>query len=111
MSINVLERTREIGVLRAVGASDGSVLRIVIVEGIFVGLISWVLAAIFAYPIGRILSTLVGNSLLENPLSYQYAFNGAIAWLVAILTIATFASIFPAWRAARLSVRQTLAYE
>lgn len=111
MSINVLERTREIGVLRAVGASDGSVLRIVIVEGIFVGLISWVFAALFAYPIGRILSIMVGNSLLKNPLSYQYAFNGALAWLVAVLTIAIFASIFPAWRAARLSVRQTLAYE
>ncbi|MBK8049853.1 MAG: ABC transporter permease [Anaerolineales bacterium] len=35
MSTNVLERTREIGVMRAIGASDGSVLRIVIVEGIF----------------------------------------------------------------------------
>lgn len=111
MSINVLERTREIGVLRAVGASDSSVLRIILVEGIFVGFISWLLAALFGYPIGRILSTLVGNSLLENPLSYQYAVNGALAWLVAVLTIAALASIFPAWRAARLSVRQTLAYE
>lgn len=111
MSINVLERTREIGVLRAVGASDGSVLRIVVVEGVFIGLLSWFLAIIFAYPIGFILSNLVGNSLLENPLSYQYAYNGAVAWLVVVLTIAAFASIFPAWRAARLSVRQTLAYE
>jgi putative ABC transport system permease protein len=111
MSINVLERTREIGVLRAVGASDGAVLRIVLVEGIFIGLISWLLAAIFGYPIGRVLATMVGNSLLDNPLSYLYAYFGAIIWLVAILLIAAFASIFPALRAARLSVRQTLAYE
>jgi putative ABC transport system permease protein len=111
MSINVLERTREIGVMRAVGASDGSVLRIVLVEGIFVGLISWFLAALIGYPIGRILSDLVGNSLLNNPLSYTYAFNGAIGWLAAVLAIAALASLFPAWRASRLSVRQTLAYE
>jgi putative ABC transport system permease protein len=111
MSINVLERTREIGVMRAVGASDGSVLRIVLVEGLFVGLISWVLAAVIGYPMGRLLSDLVGNSLLDNPLSYTYALNGAIGWLAAILLIAALASLFPAWRASRLSVRQTLAYE
>jgi putative ABC transport system permease protein len=111
MSINVLERTREIGVLRAVGASDKAVLRIVLVEGIFIGLISWLLAAIFGYPIGRVLAMMVGNSLLDNPLSYQYAYFGALIWLAAILFIAAFASIIPALRAARLSVRQTLAYE
>ncbi|MEZ4662019.1 MAG: FtsX-like permease family protein [Caldilineaceae bacterium] len=41
MSTNVLERTREIGVMRFIGASDGAVLRIVIVEGVIIGLLSW----------------------------------------------------------------------
>jgi soluble P-type ATPase len=41
MSINVLERTREIGVMRAIGAIDGAVLRIVMVEGILIGVLSW----------------------------------------------------------------------
>ena len=111
MSINVLERTREIGVMRAVGASDGSVLRIVLGEGVFVGLISWGLATLFAYPIGRVLSITVGNSMLDNPLSFQFAYHGALIWLVAVLGIAAGASVFPALRAARLSVQQTLAYE
>lgn len=111
MSINVLERTREIGVMRAVGASDGSVLRIVLVEGVLVGIISWLIGGLLAYPMGQLLSNIVGTSLLESPLNYQFAINGTIGWLAAVLAIASLASFLPAWNASRLSVRQILAYE
>jgi putative ABC transport system permease protein len=111
MSINVLERTREIGVMRAVGASDGSVLRIVLIEGVFVGAISWVLALAASYPIGKLLSNMVGLSFLNVPLTYVFATTGAFGWLAVVLLIAALSSLLPAWRAAQLSVRQTLAYE
>ena len=51
MGMNVLERTREIGVMRAIGATDGQIMKTVIVEGMIIGLISWFLAAIFSFPI------------------------------------------------------------
>jgi len=111
MSINVLERTREIGVMRAVGASDRSVLRIIMVEGIFIGFVSWMISALVSYPLGRWLSNLVGVNLLQSPLNYQFSWMGAIGWVVAILFIATLASLLPARGASRLSVRETLAYE
>ncbi|MCA9875466.1 MAG: FtsX-like permease family protein [Anaerolineales bacterium] len=111
MSINVLERTREIGVMRAVGASDGAVVRIVLVEGIFVGLLSWAFGILAAYPIGKLLSDTVGLAFMEAPLNYTFAWGGALGWLTAVLLIATLASILPAWNASRLSVRETLAYE
>lgn len=111
MSINVMERTREIGVMRAVGASDFSVLRIVLVEGVFVGILSWLVGALSAYPIGRLLSDAVGVAFLESPLTYVFSTNGAIGWLIAILIIAALASFLPARSASKLSVRQTLAYE
>lgn len=111
MSINVLERTREIGVMRAVGASDGSILRIVLVEGILVGIISWVFGGLMAYPIGAYLSQVVGTLLLESELRFIFATTGAVGWLIGIIIIGTLASILPAWNASRLSVRQTLAYE
>jgi len=111
MSINVLERTREIGVMRAVGASDGSVLRIVLVEGMVVGVLSWIVGGLAAYPMGLLLSNIVGVSLLESPLDYRFATAGAFGWLAAVLVIAALASLLPAWNASRLSVRQTLAYE
>jgi putative ABC transport system permease protein len=111
MSINVLERTREIGVMRAVGASNGAILRIILLEGLFVGVISWVLSVIFAYPLGYLLSNAVGFAFLESPLTYHFAINGTFIWLVTILLIAALASAFPAYKAARLTVRETLAYE
>ncbi len=111
MSINVMERTREIGVMRAVGASDGAVVRIVLVEGIFVGIISWFLGALAAYPMGKLLSDMVGQAFIQSTLNYHFAVNGAIGWLFAILIIASLASYLPAHNASRLSVRETLAYE
>ena len=111
MSINVLERTREIGVMRAVGASDSAILKIVLVEGITVGLISWLFGSLLAYPIGKFLSDTVGRELLEAPLNYRFASDWAIIWLFLIICIALFASFLPAWNASRLTVREVLAYE
>jgi putative ABC transport system permease protein len=111
MSINVIERTREIGVMRAVGASDGSVIKIFIVEGIFIGLLSWLVGAILALPIGKLLSNAVGAAFLESPLNYTFSTKGTLLWLAIVLVLAALASILPAWNASRLSVREVLAYE
>lgn len=111
MSINVLERTREIGVMRAVGANDNAILRIVLVEGVVVGVVSWVVGGLLAMPMGKLLSNVVGISLLESPLSYRFATTGAIGWLFAVLVIAAVASYLPARNASRYSIRETLAYE
>lgn len=111
MSISVLERTREIGVMRAIGASNGAILQVIMVEGVLVGLVSWLLAALLAVPMSQALSVAIGNALLRAPLSYTFSLTGATLWLVLVLVIAALASILPAWRAARLSVREVLAYE
>jgi putative ABC transport system permease protein len=111
MSINVLERSREIGVMRAVGASDGSVLRIFLTEGLLIGGISWIFGTIAAFPISRLLSDVVGVAFMRAPLSYSFATNGAVLWLVLVIVIAGVASFWPSWRAMRLSIREVLAYE
>ena len=111
MSQNVLERTREIGVMRAIGASDGSVLRIVIVEGIIIGLISWAIGAMLAFPVGALLAQTVGVVLFQSALPYIFSAGGLAAWLVIVVLLSTFASFLPAWRASRLTVREVLAYQ
>lgn len=111
MSTNVLERTREIGVMRAVGASNGSVQRIVIVEGIIIGMISWVVGALLAFPAGRGLSNAVGQALFSTSLPYTFSSTGVIVWLGIVAILATVASVLPAWNASRLTVREVLAYE
>jgi putative ABC transport system permease protein len=111
MSLNVLERIREIGVMRAIGASDGKVLQVVMVEGIALGTISWVLGTLFSFPISKLLSDQVGILLFSFPLSFRFAPSGAILWLVISLSLAALASFLPAWRASRVTVRDVLAYE
>jgi putative ABC transport system permease protein len=111
MSINVLERTREIGVMRAVGASNLDIQSIVIVEGMVIGLISWAFSILVAVPITAILCAGVGMAILTSPLPVVYGTTGIIAWLTFTLVLATFASAMPARRASRLTVRDTLAYE
>jgi putative ABC transport system permease protein len=111
MSINVLERTREIGVMRAIGASNRDIQGIVIVEGLVIGLISWAVAIIIAVPITSVLTRGVGLAILTAPMPAVYGISGILAWLIFTLFLATIASAFPARRASRLTVRDTLAYE
>jgi putative ABC transport system permease protein len=111
MSINVLERTREIGVMRAIGASNGDIQSIVIVEGLVVGLVSWVISIFLSLPITNVLCFGVGMAILTAPMPAVYGVSGIIAWLLLTLVLATIASSLPARRASKLTVRDTLAYE
>jgi putative ABC transport system permease protein len=111
MSINVIERTREIGVMRAVGASDGSVLSVFMTEGLFMGVLSWLVGTLLALPIGKLLSDAVGIAFTDFPLTYTFSTRGAVVWLMVILILAALASILPARSASRLTVREVLAYE
>jgi putative ABC transport system permease protein len=111
MSLNVLERTREIGVMRAIGASDAQVQLIVVAEGLLIGFLSWLIGTVIALPLGKFLSDAVGVGFLNSPLVYTFSIDGAMYCLVGMLVIAGLASWFPAQNASRLTVREVLAYD
>jgi putative ABC transport system permease protein len=111
MSINVVERGREIGVMRAIGATSASILGIFILEGVLIGVLSWLLALPLSYPGARAFSGVVGSTLLELPLDFQYSVGGSALWLVVIMVLSALASLWPALRATQVSVREALAYE
>jgi putative ABC transport system permease protein len=111
MSINVLERTREIGVMRAIGAANGAILRIVLVEGVMIGVVSWLLAFALALPFSMLLNSVVGQAFLAGSISYSFSLIGALLWLGIIIVLAALASFLPAWNASRITVRDVLAYE
>jgi putative ABC transport system permease protein len=111
MSMNVLERTREIGVMRSIGASDKSILQLVVVEGMLIGAASWLLGIVLAFPLTIILAYAFGMALVSSPLDPAFSVQGYLIWLCIVLFIAAVASAVPARSASRLTVREVLAYE
>lgn len=111
MSMNVLERTREIGVLRAIGAHNEIVSKLVIVEGLIIGLISYVCGAILALPITFLLSNVISLAIFSSPAQFAFTAQGVLAWLAVVLLLSVVASLLPARNASRLTIREVLAYE
>jgi putative ABC transport system permease protein len=111
MGINMLERIREIGVLRAIGASNGAIRRIVLLEGLVIATLSWIIGFALSFPVAQVMSEQIGVALLDTPLSFTYALPAAIAWFFVLLGLAVVASLGPARGAVRLTIREVLAYE
>lgn len=111
MSLNVMERTREIGVMRAIGATDRMIIKLVIVEGMFIGLASWLLACVAAYPISKILSDVISMAIFSTPIAFTFTPTGILIWLGLVLILSILASVLPARNAARLTIREVLSYE
>ncbi len=111
MSTNVLERQRETGVMRAIGASDAGIQQIFMVEGLFIGLLSWLFGVAVAWPFTNLIDAQVGNTLLYVPLANVFSFGGVLTWLVIVVVTASLSCYWPAKSAVQTSVRQLLAYE
>ena len=111
MTINVIERGREIGVMRAIGATSVSIIGIFIAEGMLLGVLSWLLAVPLSYPGALVLNNLVSNTLFQIPLDFGLSVVGVVGWLAIAVVLSALASLWPAWQATRVSVWEALAYE
>lgn len=111
LGINVLERVREIGILRAVGAANQAVLKIVMIEGVVVSMISWVMGALTSALSSPFLAGVVIYAVLNTRMKYRYSLAGLAIWFGLILLIGVVASLAPARKAALLQVRDVLDYE
>jgi putative ABC transport system permease protein len=111
ISLNVLERKREIGILRSIGATDKSLFSLVASESMVIGLAGWAGAIMLSFPISRSLCNEVGYSLFQTPLDFYYSYSSMWEWFILSCFIAISASIFPAWSVAKTEIREVLAYE
>jgi putative ABC transport system permease protein len=111
MSINVIERQREIGVMRAAGATSVAITGIFVGEGVLLGVVSWLFAAPLSFPSARLFSDVVGETLQGNAFDFVYSVNGLFLWLAIVILLSALASLWPALQATRVSVREALAYE
>jgi putative ABC transport system permease protein len=111
MSMNVLERRREMGVLRAIGASPKIVWLIVVAEGAVIGLLSWALAALAAWPVSKAIGNLMVRLAFKSGLDFFFELRGLLIWLAVSIGLCVIASFVPAWHASRGSVRDAIGYE
>ncbi len=110
LSLSVQERRREIGVMRAIGASSWSVFRLFIGEGLILGWLSWLIALPFTIPASWAMVKVLGSAF-DFDMLYKYQPTGAIMWFVIITVLSILASWLPAWGATRISVRESLSYQ
>ncbi len=110
LSISVVERTKEIGVLRAVGARSRTILGMFVLEGVLQGVLSWLIAVPLSLLVAQPMASVLGNVMFNADLTFQYNWSAVGVWLVTILIISTLASALPARGATMISVRDSLAY-
>jgi putative ABC transport system permease protein len=110
LGISVIERTREIGVLRSIGARSKDILRMFVMEGVIQGLISFLIATPIAFVLAQPMARALGRTMLEVDLDFAFHFSAVGLWLLTVLVISVMASIAPAKKATRISVHQVLTY-
>jgi putative ABC transport system permease protein len=111
LAIGVVERTREIGVLRATGARSGVISALYLMEGALQGLLSWFVSVPIAFALSQPLARLLGQRMLELDLDYAFNLTAVVVWLAILMTFSISASIWPARMAARVRVRENLSYQ
>ncbi|MBI5057772.1 MAG: ABC transporter permease [Nitrospirae bacterium] len=110
-SINIMERTREIGVLRAIGATPRIIYNLFVAEGMIVSVISIFLGLLLSWPLSIVASRFFGNLMLEVELRSSFSKTGFVITLIATLVFGWLASRIPARNAVKVSTREALAYE
>jgi putative ABC transport system permease protein len=110
LGISVVERRREIGVMRAIGAGSASIRGIMIMEGVFQSLLSFLITVPLAYLLAQPLARALGQTMLSIDLDFAFNYSGLLIWLAVIIVIGVIASLFPSRSATRVSVRESLAY-
>jgi lipoprotein-releasing system permease protein len=120
----VMEKRRDIGILRTIGVSSASVLRLFVLEGLYIGLsgtlVGLVLGIVLAYnlnPVAEFIAWMMGVDLFSSQIYYFDSIPVAIQWMdvmwvtVCAVLLTFLSTIYPAWSASRLDPVDALRYE
>jgi putative ABC transport system permease protein len=110
MSLSVMERTREVGVMRAVGAQSPDLRAMFVVEGLFIGLLSALISYVLSVPLTRVIGEALGAGVRIGAIDMQFSAAGYLLWPVIVSVVSVVASLSPARRASQISIREALAY-
>jgi putative ABC transport system permease protein len=108
LTVNVLQRAREIGIMSAIGARPRTLASHVWCDGLVTILLSWLVAVALAAPISYLLGVVTGNLFLKTPLAITPSWQAMAVWFVLAIALGSISSFVPALRAAQQSVRKAI---
>ncbi len=111
MSMNILERTREIGVMRAIGATPKKIRNLIVWEGLLIGGLSIFIALLVSLILSTYMGRLIGNMAFRTPLVLTVSILALGIWVLIIIAGSYIATLYPARRANKITTREALAYE
>ena len=111
LSISVMERRREIGILRSMGSRPALIRRLVMTEGLLVGLLSLPLSYLLSWPLTLALGRTVVMGITGLTPQPIYRPEAALIWAALVCSLALLSSWLPARQAGRLSIREALIYQ
>jgi putative ABC transport system permease protein len=110
MGMSVTERTRELAVMRAVGATPPAILKVLLTEGLVVGLLSAAVAVALAVPLSAAVGGLIGSLAFRAALPLVMSPSAVAISFAAALLLAGVATLVPALRAMRMSLHRALSF-
>lgn len=110
LTMNVIERTREIGMLRGVGMTRSQVLRMILAEAALMGIIGGILGVIFGIILSRIF-LLAMAAMSGYRLTYVFPLDKSLIALFVAVVVSQLAALLPASRAARIRILDAIQYE
>jgi putative ABC transport system permease protein len=115
MVVSLIERTREIGILKALGMKSRTVLTIFLGESVIIGLIGAVIGIIAGYSLAVLVAQVLGSGILGGGTSFTLTpvltptvLVGSLAFGIGVSVVF---ALYPAWRASKLKPVEALRYE
>lgn len=108
LTLNILERRREIGVLRSIGGSNVRLIQIFVSEGLFLGFFGFLAGLLLGIPLAQLLIGFISQSAFQVDFTFQPQF--VLFTFVFALLLTTGASLGPAMGAARIKISHILRY-
>jgi putative ABC transport system permease protein len=108
---SVIDRARELGVLRAVGATRRQVMAVVVAEAAWLGLVASLVAAAVALPASLVFVKVIGVEASGWRVPFAFPLGGALADAAAVVALSSLGALYPAWRASRRPPVESLGFE